>query len=88
MGLRFGFDESMVLLSEVPGHDPFVKFTRFMIQAVQMNSKEAYDKIGSGYKDFLASDSFFQKIYEEYGVMYFKKEKASGGLQNLLSSLE
>lgn len=41
-GLYYDFDEPMVLLSELPGHNPFVKFSKFLIQAVQMKSKECY----------------------------------------------
>lgn len=41
-GLYYDFDEPMVLLSELSGHNPFVKFSKFLIQAVQMKSKECY----------------------------------------------
>lgn len=67
------FDESMVLLTEVPGHDPFVKFTRFLIQSVQMKSRECYEKIGTCYAKFLLKETFFSQIYDAYGVKFFKK---------------
>ena len=41
-GLYYDFDEPMVILAELPGHNPFVKFTKFLIQSVQMKSKECY----------------------------------------------
>ena len=38
-GLYYDFDEPMVLLSDLDSHHPFVKFAKFLIQAVQMNSR-------------------------------------------------
>ena len=29
-GLYYDFDEPMVILAELPGHNPFVKFTKFL----------------------------------------------------------
>lgn len=55
-GLYYDFDEPMVLLSQLPASNPFVKFCRFLIQAVQMNSKECFEKIGTSYSKFLQSD--------------------------------
>jgi len=55
-GLFYDFDEPMVLLSQLPGSNPYVKFCKFLIQAVQMNSKECYEKIGTIYTKFLQSD--------------------------------
>jgi hypothetical protein len=74
-GLLYDFDEPMVLLSELPGSNPFVKFCKFLIQSVQMNSKECFEKIGTNYAKFLQSDQFFLFLYQNYGVKYFKKEK-------------
>ena len=62
-GLYYDFDETMVLLAELPGHNPFVKFTKFLIQSVQMKSRECYEKIGASYDKFLKSDPFFEQIY-------------------------
>ena len=55
-GLLYDFDEPMVLLSELPGSNPFVKFCKFLIQSVQMNSKECFEKLGTSYAKFLQSD--------------------------------
>jgi hypothetical protein len=65
----------MVLLSEVDGRNPFAKFTRFLVQAVQMKSRECFEKIGLGYKKFLEADPFFGDIYEAYGIKYFNNQK-------------
>lgn len=43
----------MVLISEIPSENPFVKFTNYLIQAAQMKSREAYEKIGKFYGKFL-----------------------------------
>jgi hypothetical protein len=75
----------MVLLSEVPAHDPFVKFARFLIQSVQLKAVSCYDKIGSKYQKFLQSDASFNSLYQMYGVKFFKKEKKSNGLGGLFS---
>ena len=40
----------MILLSELDTLNPFVKFVKFLILSVQMNSKESFEKIGVGYK--------------------------------------
>lgn len=74
----------MVLLSELDSHNPFVKFVKFLVLAVQMKSRESYEKIGLGYRKFLDSDDFFESMYDEYGVKFFKKEKGNAGLLNLL----
>lgn len=74
----------MVLLSELDSRNPFVKFVRFLILAVQMRSREAYEKIGLGYRRFLDSDDFFESAYDAYGVKFFNKEKGSSGLLSLL----
>ena len=63
----------MVLLSDLDSRHPFVKFARFLVQAVQMTSREAYEKIGLSYKRFLESDTFFESLYQAYGVKFFKK---------------
>lgn len=76
----------MVLLSELPGSNPFVKFCKFLIQSVQMNSKECFEKIGISYSKFLQSDQFFLFAYQNYGVKYFKKEKKEA--QGLLGMLQ
>lgn len=85
-GLLYDFDEPMVLLSQLPGSNPFVKFCRFLIQAVQMNSKECFEKLGTSYAKFLQSDQFFLFNYQNYGVKYFKKEKKES--QGLLGMLQ
>lgn len=74
-GLHYDFDEVLVLLSEIDAHNPFVKFVRFLVQAVQMKSRECYEKIGTGYKKFLETDSFFGDMYEAYGMKYFNTQK-------------
>ncbi len=53
----------MVLLSDLDAGNPFVKFTKFLILAVQMKSRESYEKIGLSYRKFLDSDSFFDWVY-------------------------
>ena len=62
-GLHYDFDEPMVLLSDLDAGNPFVKFTKFLILAVQMKSRESYEKIGLSYRKFLDSDSFFDWVY-------------------------
>lgn len=73
----------MVLLSELDSLNPFVKFTKFLILSVQMKSRESFEKMGMLYRKFLDSDSFFDKIYESYGMKFFKKGKPGAGLLDL-----
>lgn len=82
-GLLFDFDEPMVLLSELDALNPFVKFAKFLILAVQMKSRPSYEKLGQTYKKFISSDEFFERMYESYGFKHFKKEKGGSGLLNL-----
>lgn len=49
-----------------------------------MGSRESYEKIGLGYKKFLDSDEFFESMYDNYGVKFFRKERGNSGLLNLL----
>lgn len=78
----------MVILSELSASHPYVKFVRFLIQSVQMKSREAYNKLGTSYKAFLDSDSFYLNMYELYGNTFFKIEKKHvSGLQGLMSAL-
>ncbi len=67
------FDESMVILSDVPSNNPFFKFASFLILSVQMKSVQSFDKLGVVYDDFLQQDKVYQKIYKTYGVFYFHK---------------
>lgn len=74
----------MVLLSDLDAHNPFLKFTKFLILSVQLKSREGYEKLALGYRKFLDSDPFFEGIYEAYGVKYFNKQKGGNGLLGLL----
>jgi hypothetical protein len=77
----------MVLLSEIEDPNSFVKFTKFLIQAVQMKSRECYEKIGSSYRKFLDADSFFGDVYESYGIKFFNKDKkGASGLLGILGN--
>ena len=73
----------MVLLSELDTLNAFVKFVKFLILSVQMNSRESYEKIGVCYKEFLKSDDFYAEMYEKYGSKYLNKEKQGLGILNL-----
>ena len=48
-----------------------------------MKSREAYEKLGVVYRNFLDKDSFFGSVYDHYGYKYFKKEKAGSSLLTL-----
>ena len=65
----------MVILSELSAANPFVKYSKFLIQSVQMKSREAFNKIGISYRTFLESDSFYSKMYDLYGSKFFKIDK-------------
>jgi hypothetical protein len=74
-GLFADFDETMVLLSDVPPSHSFYKFAKFLVQSVQMKSKQCYEKIGQSYAKFLQKDIVFELIYRQYGAKFFNIKK-------------
>lgn len=86
-GLLTTLSQAKTLLADIPSKDPYCKFAKFMIVAVEYKSLESYDLLGVSYRKFLETDIVYDKIYQSYGVYFFKKEVGKKGLDKLLSIL-